>query len=95
MDRATYAAEAAVEADHWWFVGRRLLVAPLIAELGLPPSAAIPDIGASAGTNLRMLRDFGFKHVVGLDQSPEALRFCAEKGAWRGPPGRCLCAAVS
>ena len=80
MDLAVYAAEAAVEENHWWFVGRRLLFARLIAELGLPEDAPILDVGTSTGTNLRMLRDLGFRHVVGLDQSPEALRFCAEKG---------------
>ena len=27
-----------------------------------------------------MLRDLGFHHVQGIDQSPEAVRFCSEKG---------------
>jgi SAM-dependent methyltransferase len=79
MDVAAYAVEAAAEADHWWFVGRRHLFARLIAELGLPPDATILDVGTSTGTNLRMLHDLGFRHVVGLDQSPDAIRFCAEK----------------
>jgi SAM-dependent methyltransferase len=80
MDTATYAAEAAIEADHWWYVGRRLLFSDIINALGLPKSADILDVGTSAGTNLRMLRDLGFVHVTGVDQSREAIRFCAEKG---------------
>jgi SAM-dependent methyltransferase len=80
MDLRTYAAEAAVEADHWWYVGRRQLFSELIGEMNLPPNAAILDVGTSAGTNLRMLRDRGHQNVVGLDSSPEAIRFCTEKG---------------
>jgi SAM-dependent methyltransferase len=80
MDIATYAAEAAVESDHWWFVGRRGLLSDIIAKLGLSPGAEILDVGTSTGTNLRMLRDLGFHHVQGIDQSPEAVRYCSEKG---------------
>jgi hypothetical protein len=36
MDVATYAPEAAVESDHWWFVGRRCLFSDIIGRLGLP-----------------------------------------------------------
>jgi SAM-dependent methyltransferase len=87
MDTATYAAEAAIEADHWWYVGRRLLFSDIIRALGLPESADILDVGTSAGTNLRMLRDLGFCRVTGVDQSCEAIRFCGEKGlgeVWLG-----------
>ena len=80
MDTATYAAEAAIETDHWWYVGRRLLFSDIIKAFGLPESADILDVGTSAGTNLRMLRDLGFNRVIGVDQSREAIRFCAEKG---------------
>jgi SAM-dependent methyltransferase len=80
MDSAVYAAEAAIETDHWWFAGRRLLFSHLIKRFGLPPNAEILDVGTSTGSNLRLLRDLGFDHVTGVDQSPEAIRFCAEKG---------------
>jgi SAM-dependent methyltransferase len=80
MEIASYAAEAAVEADHWWFVGRRRLFSDIIEKLGLPRNAEILDVGTSTGTNLRMLRDLGFHRVHGIDQSIEAVRFCSEKG---------------
>jgi SAM-dependent methyltransferase len=80
MDRVAHEAEAAVEATHWWFTGRRALFAQLIRKLGLPASARVLDVGTSTGTNLRMLRDLAFQDVTGLDQSAEAARFCAEKG---------------
>jgi SAM-dependent methyltransferase len=80
MDIAAYAAEALVEKDHWWFVGRRQLFSRELARLSLDRRAATLDTGTSTGTNLRMLRDLGFCNVTGLDLSDEAIRFCTEKG---------------
>ena len=80
MDRETYAAEAALEEHHWWFVGRRRLFAREIGRMRLPRDARVLDVGTSTGTNLRMLRDGGFTNVTGLDLSDEAIRFCREKG---------------
>jgi SAM-dependent methyltransferase len=80
MDVAAYASEAIVEADHWWFVGRRRLFSRIIARQGIGPDADVLDVGTSTGTNLRMLRELGFRNVVGVDNSPDAIRFCAEKG---------------
>lgn len=80
MERATFAVESQVEATHWWFVGRRRLFRAHIEALGLPPDAAILDVGTSTGTNLRLLNDMGFTRYRGLDPSPDAIRWCAEKG---------------
>jgi len=80
MDAATYATEAAVEQNHWWFAVRRELFAREIGSLGIGPDARVLDIGTSTGTNLRMLRELGFARVSGLDASEEAIRFCAAKG---------------
>ncbi len=80
MDAATYEAEASIEETHWWFVGRRKLFSDEIRQLRLPGDARILDVGTSTGTNLRMLRDLGYTNFVGLDFSPEAIRFCLEKG---------------
>lgn len=80
MDAATYAIEAIVEQNHWWFAVRRELFAREIGGLGLSSDARILDIGTSTGTNLRMLRELGFQRVSGLDSSEDAIRFCAAKG---------------
>lgn len=80
MDTTMYAADAEHEETHWWFVGRRRLFARTIREMGIPPEARVLDVGTSSGTNLRMLRDSGIRDVTGLDMSPEAARYCAEKG---------------
>lgn len=80
MDTSTYAVEAEVEANHWWFVARRRLFADLIARQRLSADARVLDIGTSTGTNLRLLRDLGFANRRGLDLSDDAIRWCAEKG---------------
>jgi SAM-dependent methyltransferase len=80
MDDATFAVEAAVEQEHWWFRGRRELFASEIRSLPLLPASAILDVGTGTGANLRMLRDNGYSNIRGLDASPVAVKFCAEKG---------------
>lgn len=80
MDPSAYEAEARNEATHWWFVGRRGLFAREIRRAGLPSDSSVLDIGTSTGTNLRLLRQLGFTRVEGIDSSPDAIRFCAEKG---------------
>lgn len=80
MHESVYAADARFEQEHWWYVGRRKLFARLIAGLDLGPGEPVLEVGTSAGTNLRMLRDLGFSDVTGLDNSEEAVRWCAEKG---------------
>lgn len=80
MDTSTYDVEAAVEAGHWWFVGRRRLLADVLARHRLSPDLRVLDIGTSTGTNLRLLRDLGFSNRTGLDPSADAIRWCTEKG---------------
>jgi methylase of polypeptide subunit release factors len=72
MDPAAYAIEAAIEADHWWFVSRRFLFSELIKGFSLPQDAEILDVGTGTGANLRLVRDFGFVRTTGIDQSPWA-----------------------
>jgi SAM-dependent methyltransferase len=80
MDQATYAAEAKIEASHWWFVERRRLFASLIRQADIPADATVVDIGTGTGANLRLLRDMGFARVTGIDPSIEAAHWCTEKG---------------
>src|SRR5437879_5132075 len=80
MEQAVYAVEANIEERHWWFAGRRRLFASELRGAGISANAHVLDIGTGTGTNLRMLRDLGFQHVVGLDNSEDAIRFCREKG---------------
>jgi SAM-dependent methyltransferase len=79
MQQGVYDVEAAVEESHWWFVGRRALVAREIAALGIAPDDRVLDIGTSTGTNLRLLGRLGFRRVAGVDLSLDAIRYCAQK----------------
>ena len=80
MQTSVYAADSRLQEGHWWYVGRRQLFGDLLRGLSLSPDVAILEVGTSAGTNLRMLRELGFTNVTGLDFSDEAIRLCAEKG---------------
>lgn len=85
MEYATYAAEAAAEEIHWWFVGRRVLFRRLLERHAPDRAARVLDVGTSTGTNLRLLVEMGYRDVTGLDPSEDAIRFCAGKGL---PPVR-------
>ena len=80
MESFNYEIEARERENHWWFVVRQKFFAREIRKLGLARNANILDLGTSTGTNLQMLKDLGFTNVTGLDLSPEAIRFCAQKG---------------
>lgn len=80
MDQAAFAAEAKIEATHWWFVERRRLFASLLGKCALPAEARVVDIGTGTGANLRLLKELGFKNVTGIDPSLDAARWCSEKG---------------
>jgi SAM-dependent methyltransferase len=80
VEIAAFAAEAEAEKSHWWFVGRRELFATELQRLQISRDASILDIGTGTGSTLRMLRDQGYSNVTGLDESDEAIRYCALKG---------------
>jgi SAM-dependent methyltransferase len=80
MEKSVYIVEAEVEAEHWWFRGRRKLFSDEIIRLGIPPTARVLDVGTGTGTNLRLLREIGFKRVEGVDFSDDAIRLCRDKG---------------
>jgi SAM-dependent methyltransferase len=85
MEATVYAVEAEVERTHWWFVNRRRLFGMELKRAGLAGEARTLDVGSGTGSNLRLLRDLGYRNVVGLDASDDAIRYCAEKGL---PPVR-------
>jgi len=59
MDASLFQRMAEVEDRHWWFRGRRRVVARAIEALALPPDAALLDLGCGTGGNLSMLARFG------------------------------------
>jgi SAM-dependent methyltransferase len=67
--------------DHWWYDGRRNLVAAVVAQHHLPAGVAL-DVGCGTGSNLQMLGTASGRVVFGTDLSPQALLH-----ADRGPSG--------
>lgn len=80
METSAQDIEARVEATHWWFRGRRRLLAATLRELGVAPGARALDVGSGTGSNLRLLAELGFSGARGLDPSDTAIRWCREKG---------------
>lgn len=87
MQQHTYQIMADVEEQHWWYVGRRLIltsfvkeiVADLAAEQGVRHAPLrILDVGCGTGGNLAMLSEFG--RAEGIDVSEEALALCRARG---------------
>ncbi len=81
MMQHTYPILYEVEGSHWWYIGRRRIIASFVAEIcsrieGHRPR--ILDVGCGTGANLVMLSRFG--EAEGVDVSPDALAFCRARG---------------
>jgi SAM-dependent methyltransferase len=76
----TYSIMYQVEETHWWFVGRRRIIASFLERLtgNSKQGHRILDVGCGTGANLEMLSEFG--EAEGIDVSKEALTFCRERG---------------
>src|SRR6266576_7288 len=81
MEQHTYSIMYEVEEKHWWFVGRRRIIAEFVQKvcdaLG-KQQPRILDVGCGTGANLQMLAQFGA--AEGVDVSTEALDFCRARG---------------
>ena len=68
MERAVYEAMAEHDERHWWYVGRRRIIAELIRRRAkLPKDARILEIGCGTGHNLPMLGKFGEVDALEVD----------------------------
>lgn len=67
-----------VEDTHFWYRGMRQITAAILGSLSLPALARVLDAGCGTGANLAFLCRYG--KVEGLDISPEAVRFCRQRG---------------
>lgn len=77
----TYPILFEVEESHWWYIGRRRIIASFvkaICDQVKDRRARILDVGCGTGANLVRLSDFG--DAEGVDISPDALKFCHERG---------------
>ncbi len=79
LDPRAYRAIYTREENHWWFVGRRKILASLLKPHFVPGKKwKILDVGCGTGGNFPFLRTYG--EVEGCDYSEEALRYCQLRG---------------
>ena len=81
MQQHTYSIMYEVEEHHWWFAGRRRIIASFVERICRELNRDEPrilDVGCGTGANLEMLVQFG--KAEGVDVSPDALAFCRERG---------------
>ena len=70
-----------VEETHWWYVGRRQIIASLVAKICKKLNNTDPrilDAGCGTGANLKTLAAYG--RAEGVDISEQAVEFCRERG---------------
>jgi len=79
MQMHTYAILREVEGKHWWYLGRRRIMASFVGRIALElrrdndTAPRILDVGCGTGGNLEMLSEFGA--VEGVDVSHDAVEF--------------------
>ncbi len=68
----------AVDEDHWWYRGRRRVIAAQLERLGLPSDLAVLDAGCGSGRTLQELQRFG--RVAATELDPDAASLAAARG---------------
>lgn len=68
MDKDYTEQMAMVQKDHWWYEGRRAILASRIKGLGLSDPSHILEAGCGPGANLAMLSSFGNVSAFDPDQ---------------------------
>lgn len=80
MHRRELRAMLARDDGHWWFRGRRRVVAAGLERLSLPMPASILDAGCGSGEALAVLRSYG--DVRGMDVSADAIEAARRRGGY-------------
>ena len=77
MDKTFEQQYHQVEERHWWFRARREIILNLLADVD--KTAAILDVGCSAGALIQYLHTKNFDHIYGIDASETAINLCHQK----------------
>ena len=86
MDPSTYERMRALQARHWWFEGRRRILATMIGGLPIPRPARILEVGCGPGGNIAMLQRFG--EVVAVEPDESSRLYAARISGARVESGR-------
>jgi SAM-dependent methyltransferase len=81
MREHTYPIMFRIEQSHWWYTGRRKILANFVEDICRRVTDRRPrilDVGCGTGANLLMLSEYG--DAEGVDISKDALAFCRERG---------------
>ncbi|MGL4573382.1 MAG: class I SAM-dependent methyltransferase [Burkholderiaceae bacterium] len=89
MSPDAYVEMARTEAQHWWFAGRRAILARMLRSLNLSPDARIFEIGSGTGGNLDMLAALGKVSAMELDEHARALAQDKTQGRYVISAGSC------
>jgi SAM-dependent methyltransferase len=74
MERKVFESMAENDDVHWWYVGRRRVIADLIRRyVSLPENPRILEIGCGTGHNFDMLRQFGRLDAIEVDEEVRAI----------------------
>ena len=88
MMEHTYPILFRVEQSHWWYTGRRRIIASFVEGICRQVTDRRPrilDVGCGTGANLLLLSKYG--DAEGVDVSDDALAFCRERGLDRVTKG--------
>jgi len=83
MMEHTYQILFEIEESHWWHIGRRRIITSFVESICdqvKERRARILDVGCGTGANLVRLSEYG--DAEGVDISPDALKFCRERGLY-------------
>ena len=95
MESELIQAEERLEAEYWWFVGRRVIVDRLLKHFVRRSGVAV-DVGCGSGRNLQVLARH-CDRVLGVDRAPAAVALAAARDltVLRGDAHRLPLAAAS
>lgn len=77
MNPNIYLDMAQTEAEHWWFVGRRQIIASVLLNLFPSNNIDVLEVGSGTGGNLVMLSEFG--HVTAVEKNAWAAQYTQNK----------------
>lgn len=78
MQASLYYQLSQIEADHWWFQGRRLLVRQVLNSFPIEKGGEALDLGCGTGGNFSLLSEF-CDRVTGIELSQTAIEEAQRK----------------